>query len=102
MNEWQNTIVLDHGSNNLREEGSVVTLDNMPIREYIFKHDHYFVIGDNMDVSHDSRYFGLVNDEMIIGKVLFIYWSMDPSKIAEGPLGFLSGIRTNRMFRSVN
>ena len=102
MKEWQNTIVLDHGDNNLREEGSVITLDNMPIRQYIFKHDHYFVIGDNMDISHDSRYFGLVNEQMIIGKVLFIYWSMDPEKIADGPLGFLSGIRSNRMFRSVD
>jgi signal peptidase I len=101
MKEWQNTIVLDHGANDLREEGSVVTLDNMPIREYVFQHDHYFVIGDNMDISRDSRYFGLVNDEMIIGKVLFIYWSMDPNKIAEGPLGFLSGIRSNRMFGGV-
>ena len=102
LRQWLNTIVLDHGAKELREEGSVITLDHKPIRNYIFEHDHYFVIGDNLDVSHDSRYFGLVNDKMIIGKVLFIYWSMDPRKIADGPLGFLSAIRTGRMFRSVD
>jgi signal peptidase I len=100
--EWQNTVVLDHGAKELREEGTVITLDDKPIQNYVIEHDHYFVIGDNLDVSRDSRYFGFVNDKMIIGKVLFIYWSMDPSKIADGPLGFLSGIRSNRMFRTVN
>lgn len=100
--EWQNTIVLDNENAELREEGTVITLNGKPIRNYVFKHDHYFVVGDNLDVSHDSRYFGLVNDNMIIGKAMFIYWSMDSKKIADGPLGFLSGIRTNRMFKALN
>ncbi|NNG26173.1 MAG: signal peptidase I [Ignavibacteriaceae bacterium] len=95
-------IVMDYGERVLREEGSVITLNARPIQEYVIQNDHYFVIGDNLDVSMDSRYFGFINEEMIIGKTLFIYWSMDNNKSAPGPLGFLSGLRTKRLFKAVD
>jgi signal peptidase I len=94
-------IVMDYGERVLREEGTVITLNAKPIQKYVIQNDHYFVIGDNLDVSIDSRYLGFINEEMIIGKALFIYWSMDDKKTAPGPLGFLSGIRTRRIFQGV-
>jgi len=94
-------IVMDYGERVLREEGTVITLNAKPIQEYVFQNDHYFVIGDNLDVSMDSRYLGFITEEMIVGKTLFIYWSMDNTKTAPGPLGFLSGIRTKRILQGV-
>ena len=49
----------------------------------------------------DSRYFGFITEDMIIGEILFIYWSMDFEKVAPGPLGFLSAIRMERIFKGV-
>jgi signal peptidase I len=44
--------------------------------ELIVPEEHYFVLGDNRDESSDSRYWGFVPRENIIGRPLLIYWSM--------------------------
>ena len=99
---WQSVIVMDHGERSLLVEGTLVTLDGRAISDYVLKQDHYFVIGDNFSESMDSRNFGFITDNMIIGKAMFIYWSYDTEKVAPGPLGFLSAIRANRIFNSID
>jgi len=99
---FQSVIVMDHGERSLLSEGTIVTLDGRAISEYVLKQDHYFVIGDNFEASMDSRHFGFITDKMIVGKALFIYWSFDAEKVAPGPLGFLSAIRADRIFKGLN
>jgi signal peptidase I len=98
----QSIIVMDHGERSLLSEGTIVTLDGRVISEYVLTQDHYFVIGDNFDESMDSRNFGFITDNMIIGKAMFVYWSYDSEKVAPGPLGFLSAIKANRIFKGMN
>ncbi len=38
---------------------------------------HYFMMGDNRDASNDSRYWGFVPDENIVGRAFFIWWNFD-------------------------
>jgi len=99
---FQSVIVMDHGERSLLSEGTIVTLDGRAIFEYVLTQDHYFVIGDNFEASMDSRHFGFITDKMIVGKALFIYWSFDAGKVAPGPLGFLSAIRADRIFKGLN
>ena len=99
---WQSVIVMDYGERSLLSEGSLVTLDGRAIFEYVLTQDHYFVIGDNFQVSMDSRHFGFITDKMIIGRAMFIYWSYNSDKVAPGPLGFLSAIRADRIFKGFN
>lgn len=76
--EWQSVINHDYGRKVVSVEGSVININGTPTRNYVVKKDYYFVLGDNRDDSMDSRYWGFVPADNIIGEALFIYWSWDP------------------------
>src|SRR5690606_36022641 len=63
---------------------------------YTFKMDYYWMMGDNRHNSADSRYWGFVPEDHIVGKALFIWMSWN----SEG--SFLSKIRWNRLFRGIH
>ena len=56
-------------------DGFVRSRDNMP--KVTVPPGKYFVMGDNRDRSYDSRFWGFVDEDAIIGKALFIYFSVD-------------------------
>jgi signal peptidase I len=83
--------------------------------ELIVPEGSYFVLGDNRDDSYDSRYWGFVPHEAIVGRPLVIYWSLDRTAIDadDAPSGKLStlafnvtrlfdSMRWHRMFRIVH
>ncbi|WAC13657.1 signal peptidase I [Dyadobacter pollutisoli] len=67
------------------------------ITSYTFKQDYYFMMGDNRHNSADSRYWGFVPMDHIVGKAVFVWMSIDPS-----PTSFFSKIRWSRLFRVIN
>ncbi len=63
---------------------------------YTFKMDYYWMMGDNRHNSADSRYWGFVPEDHIVGKPIFIWWSSDPDRHGFG------GIRWGRLFNFVD
>lgn len=59
------------------DDKEVVRLGSDVIQEYIFTHDYYFMAGDNAISSIDSRFWGLVPDDYIVGRVWRIWKSVD-------------------------
>ncbi len=75
--------------------GSTVSIEGQVIDEYTFKQGYYYMIGDNRHNSEDSRSWGFVPADHIVGKPLFIFWSVDRT---DPEAGFFSRIRFNRVF----
>ena len=83
------------GDNELSVNGTQVLLNGEPIETYTFKQDYYWMMGDNRHNSEDSRYWGYVPENHVVGKPVFIWLSLDPN--ASG----FDKIRWDRMFTTV-
>jgi signal peptidase I len=78
--------------------------DNYPIftyegngKEIVVPADKYFVMGDNRNNSEDSRYWGFVPRNLVIGRAMFVYWSYDESLPSSNPLfDFFTNTRWGR------
>ena len=82
--------------NQLDVRNGKIYINGREAHSYTFKMDYYWMMGDNRHNSADSRYWGFVPEDHIVGKPIFIWWSSDPDR-----RGF-SGIRWNRLFRWVD
>ncbi len=82
--------------NDLQVRGGKIYINGKIANSYTFKMDYYWMMGDNRHNSLDSRYWGFVPEDHIVGKPIFIWWSHDPDHS-----GF-SGIRWSRLFRFVD
>ncbi|MCF0055746.1 signal peptidase I [Dyadobacter sp. CY356] len=84
------------GNENVVLKDGKIFQQGKQIDGYTFKQDYYFMMGDNRHNSADSRYWGLVPKDHIVGKAVFVWMSIDPD-----PAGFLNKIRWSRLFRVI-
>lgn len=73
IRKWKH--LLEQEGHEVSVQNSNVLLDGERIDSYTIQKNYYFVLGDNRPNSLDSRYWGFVPEENIIGEALFVYWS---------------------------
>jgi signal peptidase I len=70
-------------------------------KPFIVPEASYFVMGDSRDESLDSRYWGVVPRELIIGQAMFVYWSCDRSASNGSFFGCLTHPRLDRIGKMI-
>jgi signal peptidase I len=75
--QWAEVIEREHHHLRIDRSGNTL-IDEFATSKYTVEGNYYFVLGDNRGNSLDSRYWGLVPEENIVGEALMIYWSWDP------------------------
>ncbi len=69
--EWEKGYSLPFENDSLRDNGK-------SLQVYTFSHNYYFMGGDKVENSQDSRYWGLLPDDLIVGKASMVWKSVDP------------------------
>jgi len=70
-------IIREYENNTLTKKGSSLFINGKEATTYTFKKDYYWMMGDNRHRSEDSRYWGYVPDDHILGKPILIWFSID-------------------------
>lgn len=89
--------IREYEGNTLEIKGNQIIINGQPAKKYTFKMDYYWMQGDNRDNSADSRFWGFVPEDHIVGKPLFVWLSTDKDYGT-----FSGGIRWERCFKWVD
>ena len=81
--------------NKLEVKGKDIYINDKKAETYTFKMDYYWMMGDNRHNSEDSRFWGFVPADHIVGKAVITWMSIDSTE------SFFSKIRWNRIFRPI-
>ncbi|MGE5383392.1 MAG: signal peptidase I [Omnitrophica WOR_2 bacterium] len=90
-------IIKAYELNTLEKVGDKILINGKPATEYKFKMDYYWMMGDNRHNSADSRFWGFVPYDHIVGKAIFVWLSLDNNKSL-----FNGKIRFNKLFRTIH
>lgn len=89
--------IRNYEGNTLEVKGGQVYINGKAEKTFTFAYDYYWMMGDNRHNSADSRSWGFVPEDHVIGKPLLIWLSLDKDRSL-----FDGGIRWNRMFRKAS
>ncbi|RYF86376.1 MAG: signal peptidase I [Chitinophagaceae bacterium] len=90
---YETAILKYEGNENARVQDSTLYINDQPVTNYTFKQDYFFMMGDNRHNSADSRFWGFVPHDHVVGKAVMIWMSRDPYESV--------GIRWRRIFNII-
>lgn len=89
-------VIVTYEKNKFEQRGGKIYINDVETNSYTFKQDYYWMMGDNRHQSADSRYWGFVPEDHVVGKPVFTWFSKEDKSYQE-----TGEIRWGRMFRTV-
>jgi signal peptidase I len=100
--QWRTTIDREYGSRVVDIRNNVVTIEGTPVSSYTFKKNYYFMMGDNRDDSADSRFWGFVPRDLVVGEAFITLFSWDRDIPFSDLFRLLGSIRPDRILLLLN
>ncbi len=98
--EW--AIFIQREGHAIQRQGDQVLVDGKPTTEYTVERDYLFGMGDHRDNSLDSRYWGFIPREDLVGTPMIVYWSWNTDLPLYDIFGRLASIRWGRIGSLIN
>ncbi|MBN1768836.1 MAG: signal peptidase I [Prolixibacteraceae bacterium] len=89
-------VIRNYEENSLEVKDSTIFINGEPASKYTFKMNYYWMMGDNRHKSADSRYWGFVPEDHVVGRASIIWMSLDKDD------NFPKNIRFKRLFKTVH
>jgi signal peptidase I len=90
-------VIQVYEGHSIQEVNGAYLIDGQPTNQYTFESDYYWMMGDNRHHSADSRFWGFVPENHVVGKAVFTWFSKGNPEYHRN-----TKIRWNRMFRLVD
>ncbi len=99
VEQWEITIDREYGKKVVEVKNGMVTIEGKPVTSYTFKKDYYFMMGDNRDDSLDSRFWGFVARDMVVGEAFITLFSWDRNIPFSDLFKLIGSIRLDRVLK---
>jgi signal peptidase I len=96
LTQYERVITYHEGHKDVQIDNNQLWIDGKQVATYTFRQDYYFMMGDNRHNSKDTRFWSFVPQDHLVGKAIFVLFSLDPSK------KFLNKIRWQRILKLVD
>jgi signal peptidase I len=97
VEQWRTIIDREYGERVVKVKNDVVFINDVPVSSYTFKKDYYFMMGDNRDDSLDSRFWGFVARDMVVGQAFIVLFSWDRNIPFSQLFKLLGSVRLDRV-----
>ena len=99
VEEWRTIIDREFGARVVGEKDGKITIQDVPVDSYTLKKDYFFMMGDNRDDSYDSRFWGVVPRDLVVGQAFMSLFSWDRDIPFSHPIDLLLSVRPERILK---